>query len=79
MKLIGSIEFELWTIIWSKLKRSHHPFNFYEIYIQIYRWHILAAYQISVLSDIRELISTVGKLTVNYKEKWILSHCDLDL
>ena len=37
------------------------------------------AYQISILSDIRELRYTVGKLTENYEEKWILSHCGLDL
>ena len=47
----------------------HHPFDFYEIYIQTYQGNIEAAYQISICSDIRQLRSPAGKLTEIYEEK----------
>ena len=47
----------------------HHPFDFNQIYTQIYQGHIYAAYKISIWSGIREVRSTVGKLTENNEEK----------
>ena len=40
MKFVGSVEFEIWTIVWRK-------FCFYEMQLQISKRHIEAAYQIS--------------------------------
>ena len=73
MKYVGSIEFEIWTFVWRKLKgRHHYPFNLYEIQLQICKGHIKAAYLILVWSDIRELRCTVGNLTEIYEETDIL-------
>ena len=58
------IEKTLMTLQW-----RHHTFDFYETYIQIHKGHIKAAYWNSVWSSIRELRSTVGKLSENYEEK----------
>ena len=68
MKFVGSVEFEIWTLVWRKLKWRHQPLYFYEILIQIFKGHILAVYPISVWSNIWELRYTVGKLK-NYEEK----------
>ena len=57
----------------------HPPFDFYEILMQICKGHTKAAYQILDWSNIRELKYLVGKLTKNHEEKWIFSHCDLDI
>ena len=79
----NSIEVEILTIEWIKLKWHHHDviphLIFIKFYIQICKGHIKTAYQISDGSNIPELRNTVGKLTENYEEKRILSHCDLDL
>ena len=56
-----------------------HSIFFNEIQRHIYQGYIKATYRISFWSDIKELRYNVGKLTKNYEEKSILSHCDLDL
>ena len=72
-KFVGSRKFEIWTIVWRKLKWRYNNVIthsiFYEIYTQIYQGYIWATYRISIWSNIRELRYTVGNLTENYEDK----------
>ena len=70
MEFVASVEFEIWTFVWWKLKWRHHDvishLICYQILLQVCKRHIKAANKISVWSNIRELWYTVGMLTENY-------------
>ena len=72
MKFVGSIEFEIWTIVCRKLKWRNYDVITYLISIK-FTLNLQRAYvsdiQISVWSNIRELRYTAWKLTKNYEEK----------
>ena len=70
LKFVGSIEFEIWTIIWRKLKWSHNDIIICSILMKSKHKSSrgIPTYQILFWSNVIELRYKVGKVTENYEK-----------
>ena len=78
MKFVCSIEFNIWTIVWRKLKWRHNDVITYSIFMKFKQKFIKSIFK----QCIGHKTAEIQRREVNrelWGKKWMLSHCGLDL